>query len=83
MDLLVRSLRPSGPTHGGPPLFLLSESSRRGTHGTKPRQVLSCQSLNVVVFKGPDSTGAYSVLKALGRGCWELGRVLSRGDEAD
>jgi hypothetical protein len=28
----------SGPTHGGPPLFLLSESSWRATSGTKSYQ---------------------------------------------
>jgi hypothetical protein len=38
MDLLARALRPSGPTHGRPPLFLSVESRRCGTHGTKPHQ---------------------------------------------
>jgi hypothetical protein len=28
-------LRPSGPTHGRPPLFLSSKSKRHGTHGTR------------------------------------------------
>jgi hypothetical protein len=37
MGLLARALRSSGPTHGSP-LFLSVESTRRGTHGTKPHQ---------------------------------------------
>jgi hypothetical protein len=38
MGLLACALRPSGPTHGRPPLFLSAESKRCGTHGTKPHQ---------------------------------------------
>jgi hypothetical protein len=38
MGLLARVVRPSGPTHGRPPLFLSVESRRLGTHGTKPHQ---------------------------------------------
>jgi hypothetical protein len=38
MDLLTQILRPSWPTHARPPLLLLSESNRYGTHGTKSHQ---------------------------------------------
>jgi hypothetical protein len=38
MGLLARVLRPSGPTHGRPPLFLFVESRILVTHGTKPHQ---------------------------------------------
>jgi hypothetical protein len=38
MGLLAHVLRPSGLTHGRPPLSLSTESRRRGTHGTKPCQ---------------------------------------------
>jgi hypothetical protein len=37
MGLLTQIFTSSGSTPGGPP-FLLSESNRLGTHGTKPRQ---------------------------------------------
>jgi hypothetical protein len=37
MGLLAWILRPSGLTHGSPPI-LLSESNRSSTHGTTPRQ---------------------------------------------
>jgi hypothetical protein len=38
MGLLACVLRPSGPTHDRPPLFLYIESRRLGIHGTKSRQ---------------------------------------------
>jgi hypothetical protein len=38
MGLLARVFMSSGPTHGRAPYSLLSESKRRGTHSTKPRQ---------------------------------------------
>jgi hypothetical protein len=38
MGHLAQVFRLSGPTYGRPPLFLLSESSCHGTHGTKPHQ---------------------------------------------
>jgi hypothetical protein len=39
MGLLARALRPSGPILGTPPpMFLLAESRRCGTQGTRPCQ---------------------------------------------
>jgi hypothetical protein len=38
MGLLAWIFRSSGLTHGSPPLFLLSNSSWLGTHGTKHHQ---------------------------------------------
>jgi hypothetical protein len=41
--------------------------------------VLSCQELNITASRGPDSSDAYPVLKAPGRGCWGTERVSSWG----
>jgi hypothetical protein len=41
--------------------------------------VLLCQILNIIASRGPDSGGAYSVLKAPRHSCWKAGHVIGRG----
>jgi hypothetical protein len=45
-------------------------------------RVLSCQTLDVIASREPDSVGAYLMLKALGRGSREPRYILSQGDVA-
>jgi hypothetical protein len=52
---------------------------RVGAYG----HVLSCQAFNTTTSRGPNSGGAYPVLKAPRCCCWEPGYDLSRGEETD